>query len=136
MRKPSSPTRAAGIFALLVVAGCVAGQPRDSAPNEIQQMMKGKTRQELLACAGAPLLEEVQNGRTQLVYYREASLLEESFPGSKSSMARVHHGCRAIVVLENERISGIQYESVPDYFHDEEHCDELFESCSIPSTVP
>lgn len=123
-------------LALYMMGGCAAERPYVAGPSEMQQMMKGKTRQELLACAGDPLLEEVQNGATQLVYYREASLLEESFPGSKSSVPRAHHGCRATVLLENGAISRIEYQSVPDYFHDEEHCDEIFESCAILQTVP
>ncbi len=66
---------------------------------------------------------------TVLKYYKEASILEESFPASKGSVARIHHGCRATLALKNDRVEGIQYNSVPSSYKDEDHCDEIFENC-------
>ena len=64
-----------------------------------------------------------------LRYYKEASVLEESFAASKSSVARIHHGCWATLGLKNERVEGVQYDSVPSSYKHEEHCDEIFQNC-------
>lgn len=65
-----------------------------------------------------------------LTYYKEASQFEESFPGSKSSVARAHHGCWALLRLENEVVTGVEYRSVPKDSHHYDHCDEIFEHCA------
>lgn len=98
-------------------------------PSPIQQGLIGKTRQDLLACAGAPLDETIQEGLTLFTYYQEASLLEESFPGPKSSLPLAHHGCHAKVRLKDGRVSEVQYQSVPQPYVDDDHCDEIFKQC-------
>ncbi|HEU4685654.1 MAG TPA: hypothetical protein VFS39_14195 [Nitrospira sp.] len=92
----------------------------------------GKTRQDLLTCAGPPISEAASEGQLVFVYYKEASQLEESFPGSKSSFAKVHHGCRATIVFRDDRVSDVHYESDPSSYRDENHCEEIFESCDKP----
>jgi hypothetical protein len=67
--------------------------------------------------------------RTELKFYKEASQFEESFPGTKSSFPRAHHGCWASVFLQNDRVQAVQYRSVPALYLDDDHCDEIFEPC-------
>jgi hypothetical protein len=95
----------------------------------VQRMLLGKSSQAVIACAGAPASQKVQGEEAVLVYYKEASLLEESFPSSKSSFSKIHHGCRATVLFRNDRVSDVRYQSVPATYHDESHCHDIFEAC-------
>ena len=94
------------------------------------EVLLGKSKQDVLACAGSPLREIPTARGNVLTYYKEASQFEESFPGSKSSVARAHHGCWAILRLENEVVTGVEYRSVPKDRLDYDHCDEIFENCA------
>ncbi|HEY6085205.1 MAG TPA: hypothetical protein VIU63_07395 [Nitrospira sp.] len=116
---------------LIALAGCSTltdGSPTVSA----QTALVGKTKAQLLACAGTPLMEGADGERIFFVYYREASTLEESFGGSKSSFAKVHHGCRATIVFEKDQVNEVRYENDPPSYHDEEHCEEIFDPCINP----
>lgn len=110
--------------------GCAAVPPNGSGVHPGQQALIGKTKQELLACAGPPVSESTRGDRVVFLYYKEASLLEESFPGSKSSFAKEHHGCLATLSLQNDRVSEVHYESVPSSYQDEDHCEEIFDPCA------
>ncbi len=116
-----------------LVTGCAAVTPNGSEEYPAQKALIGKTRQELIACAGTPVSERAGEERTAVMYYyREASQLEESFPGSKSSFAKVHHGCRATIVLDQDRVADVRYESDPSSYQDEDHCEEIFDRCVNP----
>lgn len=112
------------------VAGCAAPAPETVVPPSLtQRALIGKTKQELLACAAVrPEVGQVGDD-TILKFYKEASILEESFVASKGSVSRVHHGCWATVGLRNDRVEGIQYDSVPAPSRHEDHCDEIFARC-------
>jgi len=117
--------------ALIACAGCSAltnGSPTVSA----QTVLVGKTKPQLLACADTPVMEGADGERLFFVYYKEASTLEESFGGSKSSFPKVHHGCRATVVLQEDLVTEVRYENDPPSYHDEDHCEEIFERCINP----
>jgi hypothetical protein len=124
-----------GLMALLTfmgVTGCATDHPEIHPPSVIQKALIGKTKQELLACAGTPIQETVQEDLLVLTYYKEASLLEESFAESKSTLPKAHHGCRARLGLKDDRVEGVEYVPVPNTVKDEEHCDEIFENCLAP----
>jgi hypothetical protein len=121
-------------FAMAGVVACAGGNHQGDTNHLGQRALIGKTKQELFACAGPPVSEKVKAGRTVVVYYRQASQLEESFPGSKGSFAMVHHGCRATIVLREDRVEDVRYNSEPSSYHDEDHCEEIFAGC--PSLTP
>lgn len=98
-------------------------------PSPTQKALIGKTRQELMACTSVQPQESRVGDLTVLKYYREASILEESFAASKSSVARLHHGCWATLGLKNDRVEGVQYDSVPSSYKGDDHCDEIFQNC-------
>ncbi|HYM37685.1 MAG TPA: hypothetical protein VES96_04740 [Nitrospiraceae bacterium] len=64
-----------------------------------------------------------------LVFYKEASLLDESFAGSRSSVPQIHRGCMAHVELQDDRFHHIHYHAVPSTHQEHLYCDEIFESC-------
>lgn len=111
------------------LTACAGASHHRELAYHAQQVLIGKTKEELLACAGPPVSEKVKSGRTVLVYYREASQLEESFPGSKGSFAMVHHGYRATIMLLEDHIDEVRYESVPRSYRDEDHCEDVFAGC-------
>ena len=131
---PTGWTRGASLlsFWLLGLAACAQEGPYGNLNHPAQQALIGKTKQELLACAGKPVGEFTDGDRIVVVYYKEASVLEESFPSSKSSFPMVHHGCRATISLEQDRVDEVRYESIPRSYRDEDHCEELFSSCIAP----
>lgn len=114
---------------LVSLTACAEVSREGEGYHRAQQALIGKTKQELVACAGPPVSEKVKTDRTVMVYYREASQLEESFPSAKGSYAMVHHGCRATIVLRVDRVDNVRYESVPSSYRDEDHCEELFVGC-------
>lgn len=89
----------------------------------------GQTKDALLQCAGQPVREAVQNHSVLFLYYNEAPILEESFPASKGSFPRPHHGCWANVLLEDDRVTDIGYRSVPRTIDAVDHCEAIFEQC-------
>lgn len=122
-----------GMLALggLLFVAC-AGGPADRAEAvKMVDVLKGKTKQDLLACAGAPRRESTSQGLTAMVYQEEAELVELSIPGAKSSGARsVPHSCRATVILKEGRVTDVRYESVPEWLGAENHCEQIFARCA------
>jgi len=101
-------------------------------PSPTQKALIGKTKAELLACTTGQPEERRVGDLTVLKYYKEASQFEESFSGTKSSVARLHHGCWATLGLKNDRVEAIQYNPVPSSYKGDDHCDEIFEHCVGP----
>jgi len=117
---------------LVVLSGCATGASPGSAGSDgypAQRALVGKTKKELVACAGSPAGIDMNEGRPRLIYYQEASQLEESFAGSKSSFAKVHHGCRAMIAFDDDRVSSVTYMSEPSSYQDDDHCEEIFARC-------
>ena len=122
-----------GLLALtgLLVTACAGGPANRSDAVKMADVLKGKTKQALLACAGAPRRESESEGLAALVYQAEAELVELSVPGAKSSGPRdVPHSCRAIVHLRDGRVTDVRYESVPAWLGAENHCEEIFARCA------
>ena len=122
-----------GMLALtgLLFTACVGGPADRSDAVKIADVLKGKTKQDVLACAGAPRRESTSQGLTAMVYQEEAELVELSVPGAKSSGARsVPHSCRATIIFKDGRVTDVRYESVPAWVGAEDHCDEIFARCS------
>jgi len=117
---------------LAAIIGCAGIGSDGTSASPAQRALIGKTKQQILACAGIPVHEYADGDRVLLVYYKEASQLEESFFGSKSSIARIHHGCRSTIVLQQDRAAEVRYESDPSTYQDEDHCEETFELCVHP----
>jgi hypothetical protein len=107
--------------------GCAASQP--IAPNPIGKALLGKSKQELVSCAGNPLEETKTAEGPVLTYYKEAPIFEESFSLSKGSTSGVHHGCWAHLLMEDDRVVGVEYRSVPRSIDSTDHCEEIFHTC-------
>jgi hypothetical protein len=116
-----------GILGLVWVANCTVPARVDEYPN--QKAMTGKSRSEILACAGSPTKEKTEGDFTLLRYYREAPILEESQPTGKGSVSTIHHGCWATVVVTDERVVDIRYRFVPPSFDASNDCEEIFAPC-------
>lgn len=111
----------------LVLFGCTsAPQVATVSPG---QALLGKSKQEVVACAGPPLREIPVSGGIVLKYYKEASMFEESFVASKGSRAGIHHGCWANISISQDRVIGVEYKSVPTPGIADDHCDEIFQAC-------
>lgn len=113
---------------LCCLHGCATPEPVRVFPN--REAAIGKTTENLVQCAGQPLRQEVQGNKTLFLYYKEAPMLQESFPASKGSFPKPHHGCWAKVVLEEGRVTGIGYQSDPDTFDALSQCEAIFAACT------
>ncbi len=109
------------------LTGCAASQPIEPSPTG--QVLLGKSKQELVACAGSPLKETKTTEGTVLAYYKEAPMFEESFASSKSSRSGAHHGCWAHLLMADDRVVGVEYRSVPPSVGSTDHCEEIFHTC-------
>jgi hypothetical protein len=107
--------------------GCAASQP--IAPSPIGKALLGKSKQELVSCAGNPLEETKTAEGTVLTYYKEAPMFEESFSLSKGSTSGAHHGCWAHLLMEDDRVVGVEYRSAPLSIDATDHCEEIFYTC-------
>lgn len=107
--------------------GCAASQP--TAPSPIGKALLGKSKHELVACAGNPFHEMKMAEGTVLTYYKEAPMFDESFALSKGSTSGVHHGCWAYLLMEEDRVVGVEYKSVPRSMSATDHCEEMFQTC-------
>ena len=122
-----------GLLALtgLLFAACAGGPADRSDAGKMADVLKGKAKQDLLTCAGAPRRESTSEGLTAMVYQHDAELVELSIPGAKSSGPRdVPHSCRATVILKDGRVTDVRYESVPEWLGAENHCNEIFARCA------
>lgn len=122
-----------GMLALsgLLFAACVGGPADRAAEVKMLDVLKGKTKQELLACVGAPQRESLSQELITMVYQEEAELVERSIPGAKASGARsIPHSCRATVTLKDGRVTDVRFESVPDWIGAEDHCEAIFLLCA------
>jgi hypothetical protein len=109
------------------LVGCAASQPIE--PNPTGKALLGKSKQELVACAGRPLKETKTAEGTVLSYYKEAPMSEESYSLSKSSTSGVHHGCWTHLLMEDNLVVGVEYRSVPQSVDSTDHCEEIFHTC-------
>ena len=103
--------------------------PVVSAPASVEKALIGKSKQELLACTAVTPDERMLGDTSQLMFYKEASLLEESFPVTKASSARVHHDRLAHIQLIEGRVQSIHYHAGPLSCVGFDHCDHTFEAC-------
>lgn len=115
-----------GISVLL--SGCTGSKVKPVGVNG--EALIGLTQERLRACAVTPLREVSQAASTLLVYYREAAIFEESFGGGKGSKPGYHHGCWATILLEDRRVSGVEFRPVPDPDGDTHECREIFAACA------
>lgn len=129
--RPSRFRRHATLVILLATGlqlGCQGALPvTDGFPR--QQGLRGKSKHEVVACAGTPLQEREEGPLTTLRYYKEAPLLEESMVSSKSSRPTVHHGCWATVLLQNQRVDQVRYRFVPSSVDASNDCEAIFANC-------
>lgn len=127
MRGASLASAALGLCGMVWYAACASPVKVGEYPN--QQRMVGKTRADVLTCAGAPKKEMKEGHVTLLRYYREAPILEESQPVGKGSVSTIRHGCWATVIIADDRAVDVHYRFVPPTFDASNDCEEIFETC-------
>ena len=116
----------------VLLSGCVELRAGPVGING--QALLGLTQERLRTCAGPPLHEVSKPASTLLVFYREALMFEESVPGAlgggKGSRIGYHHGCWATILVEEGRVTGVEFRPVPDPDADTHECQETFVACA------
>ena len=113
---------------MLLSTGCASGPPETKTDNPTAKGLVGKTRAELLQCAGSPVREVPYGHGVIFRYYKEAPMFEESRAFLKGSIAQEHHGCWASLLLEQDEVTGVEFRPVPDGT-EYDHCEDIFVSC-------
>lgn len=111
----------------LLLCGCV-GAPGSVYPN--RQALVGKSWNDLRACAGTPMREEIHGSTTRWTYYKHAPVFERSTVGAKSSVPAPHYACWATVILEQGVVERIDYRSDPAEADAADQCEAIFDPCS------
>ena len=106
----------------------MSAPPEAKTDNPTAKRLVGKTRAELLQCAGTPLRELPYGHGVIFRYYKEAPMFEESRPFLKGSIAQEHHGCWASLLLEKDEVTGVEFRPVPDGT-EYDHCEDIFVRC-------
>jgi hypothetical protein len=120
-------TAALVILMPFVSTGCVETKPQ---PSDAKQTLIGKSEVEVMACAGQPRAVSSRDTVRILTYDKEGGLLEESFPGTKGSRPEgVRHRCTAIITLEHDRVTYVEYRMTPESSATHGHCEEIFRHC-------
>lgn len=116
------------ILAPAAISGCI--ERPTSHPVTAQQYLIGKSESEVQACAGPPRAVSSQDGVKVLTYSKSSGPLEGSFPGTKGSRPEGgRHACTAIVTVENDRVTEVQYRKRPESSDSHEHCEEILQRC-------
>lgn len=119
------------VLSIVVVlfSGCASDAPKTSA-NPTAQSLIGKRHAEILQCAGKPVKQMGEKEGVILRYYKEAAMLEESRPFLKGSQPGMHHGCWANLLIEHDRVTGVEFRTVPEGVENEDdECGEIFLGC-------
>jgi len=114
----------------VLLLGC-ASSPSQYTLESTAQKLIGKRQADLLQCAGPPLKQISAGQGVILRYYKEAAMFEESRPFLKGSQPGIHHGCWVSVLIEDDQVVGIEFQTVPEEaekYGDE--CEEIFQGCS------
>ncbi len=127
---PSLVTRHSWALLLPVLLFTACAGPAQVGQYPNQQRMIGKSKDTLVACAGAPKKIQPWEGAVLFRYYREAPILEESEPVGKSSFATMRHGCWATAVVEGDRVTDVVYQFVPPTIDASNDCEAIFDSCA------
>lgn len=118
-----------GSVAVLLLIGC-ASSPVESKPKPIAQRLVGKSQTQIRQCAGQPAKEVPYGTGIVLRYYKEASTFEGSTTFLEGSQHMRHRGCWASLLIEQEQVTGVEFEPVPKETNkSDDLCDELFRQC-------
>lgn len=118
-----------GVIGLATLTSC-ASAPASVGEYPNQRKVIGKSKADVLACAGKPVKEQTRNDVVLLQYYKEAPVLEESQPVGKGSMSTIRHGCWATVVLMEDRVTDVRYRFVPPSMDASNDCEAIFDPCA------
>ena len=113
----------------VLVSGCVSGPPETKTDNPTAKRLVGKTRADILQCAGPPTREVPHEHGVIFRYYKEAPMFEESRPFLKGSIAQEHHGCWASLLVEKDEVTGVEFRPVPEAT-EYDHCESIFLLCA------
>lgn len=117
-----------------VLAFDACASDRSSERQSVGPALVGKSRQDIVTCAGAPLREIQTADGTVLKYYKEIPMLEESQVSSKGSRPRAHGGCWASISISQDRVIGVEFDSVPVSGQADLSCEDIFETCVTPAS--
>jgi hypothetical protein len=116
-----------GIAIAVLITACASGQQRPH--DDVRKSVMGKTKADILSCAGTPVQETETERGVILRYYVEAPMFEESGVFLKGSRPGAHRGCWANLLVDKDQVVGAQYNSAPESLEDVTLCDRIFESC-------
>ena len=104
-----------------------AADPLEKSPS-FGENLRAKNKQDILACAGPPNSETSGRDGLVLVYTRLAWSLEPATPTSGDAMGE-RPRCLATITLQDDRVTRVEYRSIPESAQTLDHCDRIFFNC-------
>jgi hypothetical protein len=114
-------------LALSLLSAC-ASDPLENPPS-FGENLRGKHKQEILACAGPPDSQASTRDGLTLVYTRSAWAVNRSTTTSEDTMTGSRPRCRATITLQDDRVVRVEYQSIPESAQALDHCDRIFFNC-------
>ena len=111
----------------ILLFACSSTKEIDALP--VFSLVMGKSKTDILACAGHPYQEAMRGDAIILGYYKEEALLDRSNVVSKGSFPEPRHSCWANLLLENDHVTGVEFWPVPDTVTNTYNCQSIFEAC-------
>lgn len=123
----STCTRIIAPAIIILLSGCAAQHTQTSGVIRAPEVkVMGITKDELLACAGAPTREERERRVQRLVYVTSSGFS----PGAPMQAVRERRSiCEATVSIQNNTVEKIEYQNGRGEPAEPEQCAPIFERC-------
>lgn len=121
------------LTAIILLTGCAAQQIQPTGGIRASKIeVAGSSKQELLACAGAPARQEREDGVEYLTYViKEYAGAAPGFtPGNPVQAARARNrACEATITIRNNMVEKIDYRDGWGEYTEPAQCAPIFERC-------
>lgn len=127
----NSIIHASVLTAIILLTGCAAHQTQPTGGIRAPKIeVAGSSKQELLACAGAPARHEREDGVEYLTYLTQLGTAPGFTPGEPMQTVRARRRtCEATVTIKNNIVERIEYRDGRGEFTEPEQCAPIFERC-------
>jgi PBP1b-binding outer membrane lipoprotein LpoB len=115
------------LTAIIFLTGCAAHQTQPMGGIRAPKIeVAGSSKQELLACAGAPVRHEREEGVEYLTYFTAPAATSG---GLLQTMKARRLSCEATIIIRNNTVEKIEYRDGTGEYTEPEQCAPIFERC-------
>lgn len=123
----STSTHVFALAVIVLLSGCAAQQAQPVGGIRAPKIeVAGSSKQELLACAGAPVRHEREEGVEYLTYFTAPAATSG---GLLQTMKARRLSCEATITIRNNTVEKIEYRDGTGEYTEPEQCAPIFERC-------